>query len=192
MPRRLSWCVRNLWTRSVPLFIRSPLTFFYSTSTQTHDYMSICSSDKHLFVITWKMTDRQTDRQTDRLAPLCRLQHMIKDAIRPSYVASISNDAFSFRHQIYVAPDAKVKTPHKRPTAYTTYNLRYHWLIDFHDILVYYSLTWQRGGIEAYSESCDVTRLTYAICTWSIEWWCATTQFAPIPPLLPFVGLSNV
>ena len=82
----------------------------------------------------------ENDRQTHRLAPLCRLQHMIKDAIRPSYVASISNDAFSFRHQIYVAPDAKVKTPHKRPTA-TTYNLRYHWLIDFHDILVYYSLT---------------------------------------------------
>ena len=128
--------------------------------------------------------------QTDRLAPRCRLQHMIKDAIRPSYVASISNDAFSFRHQIYVAPDAKVKTPHERPTTYGTIG----WLIYMTFWCAIPSLTWpwQRGGIEAYSESCDVTRLTYAICTWSIEWWCAATQFAPIPPLLPFVGLSNV
>ena len=63
-------------------------------------------------------------------------------------------------------------TEHARPT------VPLHWLIDWFSWYFGVFPVWQRGGIEAYYESCDVTRLTYAICTWSIE-WCATTQYAP-------------
>ena len=74
----------------------------------------------------------ENDRQTDRLAPLCRLQHMIKDAIRSSYAMwhqyPMMLLVLGTKFTLHPMQKLKHHTNAPRPTRPTTYGT-IGWLI---------------------------------------------------------------